>query len=75
MSGTSDMSYKERREDWEARMEGLLIEVMSETDERGLAMFISVTPVMSAFCHVLADIDVNRKSHKYTLKPGGKINE
>jgi hypothetical protein len=61
------MKFEDKRKDWQARMESIVIEMMQERTDNGLPLLVSVDPILEAFLRVLSQMEQGRKSETAML--------
>ena len=64
--------FESRRQDWEKRMEDVIVEIVSEKDENGLMFSVDVMPAVREFNNLISKVVSARKAHKYLLRGGDK---
>lgn len=68
-------TFEERRQDWERRIEDILVEVHQEKNDQGIPFGINVSPVVEEFTRLMTFIENARTSSVLILRPGNTANE
>jgi hypothetical protein len=61
--------FENRVLEWEKKIEDVIIGIMQEPDERGVAIVVNSAPIVSEFNNAIARLRTARKQHRYVVAP------